>query len=159
MCLSSTYLNITNLLCVSGIHCACVGLGVAWCICTDIAGLKHSICSHTTYMHTTLRRGGVGRDYSKGEGQFSVVYECVVFIHYVCEGPGMCMYMRYVWGYGGEDERRVCIVYACMLCGCVCARCSGSNEAMRGAYTTRYIIHATRNYAMLCYTAILTVAM
>ena len=72
-----------------------------------------------------------------------MVYECVVFIHYVCEGPGMCMYMRYVWGYGGEDERRVCIVYACMLCVCVCARCAD---------------YPNRNYAMLCYTAILTAA-
>ncbi len=148
MCYSNTYLNITNLLCVSGIHCACVGLGAAWCICTDITGLRQSICSHTTYMHTTLRRGGVGRDFNKGEGQFSVVYECVVFIHYVCEGPGMCMYMRYVWGYGGEDERRVCIVYACMLCVCVCARWADSNEAVRGAIllATAYMLHAT----MLC---------
>ncbi len=105
-----------------------------------------------------FEKGGVGRDSNKGEGQFSVVYECVVFIHYVREGPGMCMYMRYVWGYDGEDERRVCIVYACMLCVCVCARCAGSNEAVRGAYTTRYIIHATRNSAMLCYIAILTAA-
>ena len=70
----------------------------------------------------------------------------------------MCMYMRYVWGYDGEDERRVCIVYACMLFGCVCARCADSNEAVRGAYTTRYYIHATRNYAMLFYTTILTAA-
>ena len=109
-------------------------------------------------MHTALRKGGVGKSYNKGEGRFSVVYECEVIIHYVCEGPGMFMYMRYVWGYGGEDERRVCIVYACMLCGCVCARCAGSNEAVRGAYTNLYIIHATHNYDMLCYTVILTAA-
>ena len=77
-----------------------------------------------------------------------MVYECVVIIHYVCEGPGMCMYMRYVWGYGGEDERRVCIVNACMLCVCVCARCADSNEVVRGAIllATVYMLHAT----MLC---------
>ena len=148
MCLSNTYLDITNLLCVSGIHCACVGLGAAWCICTDITGLRQSICSHTTYMHTALRRGGVGGDCSKGEGQFSVVYECEVIIHYVCEGPGMCMYMRYVWGYDGEGDRSVCIVYACMLCVCVCARCADSNEAVRGAILRAivYMLHST----MLC---------
>ena len=148
MCHFTTYLNITNLLCVSGIHCACVGLGAAWCICTDITGLRQSICSHTAYMHTTLRRGGMGRDCNKGEGQFSVVYECVVFIHYVCEGPGMYMYMHYVWGYDGEGKRSVCIVYACMLCVCVCARCADSNEAVRGAIllATVYMLHAT----MLC---------
>ena len=120
----------------------------------DMTGLIHGICSHTTYMHTTLRRGGVGRDCNKGEGRFSVVYECVVFIHYVCEGPGMYMYMHYVWGYGDEGDRSVCIVYACMLRGCVCSRCADSGEAVRSAYTTRYNIHATRNYAMLFYTAI-----
>jgi hypothetical protein len=41
---------------------------------------------------------------------------------------------------------------------CVCARFTGSKEAVRGADTTRYYIHATRNYAMLFYTAILTAA-
>ena len=118
-----------------------------------MTGLEQSICSHTTYMHTTLRRGGVGRDCNKGEGRFSVVYEFEVIIHYVCEGPGMCMYMRYVWGYDGEDERRVCIVYACLLCGCVCARCADSNEAVRGAIllATIYMLHAT----MLCCSTLL----
>ena len=100
-----------------------------------------------------FEKGGVGRDRNKGEGQFSVVYECEVIIHYVCEGPGMCMYMRYVWGYDGEDERRVCIVYACMLCG---VYVHGLRARMRRCavlilLATLYMLHAT----MLCCSTLL----
>ena len=110
--------------------------------------------AHTWHMFAhdihayNFEKGGVGRDRNKGEGQFSVVYECEVIIHYVCEGPGMCMYMHYVWGYDGEGKRSVCIVCACMLCVCVCARCADSNEAVRGAILRAivYMLHST----MLC---------
>jgi hypothetical protein len=110
--------------------------------------------AHTWHMFAhdihayNFEKGGVGRDCNKGEGRFSVVYECVVFIHYVCEGPGMYMYMHYVWGYGDEGERSVCIVYACMLCVCVCARYADSNEAVYGAILCAivYMLHST----MLC---------